>query len=336
MPAVQAAAVAAGGFVAGAAVVGLVQRRRRRSSAPRQGRIAARSGAPRRAGAQRGNGTAADSCRSSAVARCSSTCTCSAARGDRCRRRLSAAGRAARQVDAGRAVSAAAPRRHGRSAAPARRRARAAAARRRSAGRRARRAAGPRRGRARRARGHREPPPRYGIERMRFALGVDEDLVPFRARFARDPLIGRSLRRRPWLRAATPAGAVRGARVGDLRAADRVRAGGRDRAAHRRCAGTPLAATGTARRPPARPAARRACWPARRRRCCESFDLAASRARWRCVRVGARGCARAHRSARRRARARLAQAARDPGNRLVDGRDARPARSGPPRPGAGR
>ncbi len=40
----------------------------------------------------------------------------------------------------------------------------------------------------------------YGIERMRFALGVDEDLRPFLRRFARDPLIGRSLLRRPWLR----------------------------------------------------------------------------------------------------------------------------------------
>jgi len=42
----------------------------------------------------------------------------------------------------------------------------------------------------------------YGLARMRFALGVDEDLRPFLARFARDPLIGRSLRRRPWLRAS--------------------------------------------------------------------------------------------------------------------------------------
>jgi 3-methyladenine DNA glycosylase/8-oxoguanine DNA glycosylase len=40
----------------------------------------------------------------------------------------------------------------------------------------------------------------YGIQRMRFALGVDEDLRPFLRRFARDPLIGRSLRQRPWLR----------------------------------------------------------------------------------------------------------------------------------------
>jgi DNA-3-methyladenine glycosylase II len=43
---------------------------------------------------------------------------------------------------------------------------------------------------------------RYGIERMRFALGVDEDLRPFLREFARDPLIGASLRRRPWLRVA--------------------------------------------------------------------------------------------------------------------------------------
>ena len=41
----------------------------------------------------------------------------------------------------------------------------------------------------------------YGIERMRFALGVHDDLRPFLERFAGDPLIGRSLRARPWLRA---------------------------------------------------------------------------------------------------------------------------------------
>ena len=41
---------------------------------------------------------------------------------------------------------------------------------------------------------------RYGIARMRFALGVDDDLRPFLHRFARDPLIGRSVRTRPWLR----------------------------------------------------------------------------------------------------------------------------------------
>jgi len=40
----------------------------------------------------------------------------------------------------------------------------------------------------------------HGIARMRFALGVDDDLRAFQRRFSRDPLIGRSLRRRPWLR----------------------------------------------------------------------------------------------------------------------------------------
>lgn len=42
----------------------------------------------------------------------------------------------------------------------------------------------------------------YGIERMRFALGVDEDLSAFQREFARDPLIGRSISERPWLRLA--------------------------------------------------------------------------------------------------------------------------------------
>ena len=35
---------------------------------------------------------------------------------------------------------------------------------------------------------------------MRFALGVDDDLGAFHRRFADDPLIGRSVRARPWLR----------------------------------------------------------------------------------------------------------------------------------------
>jgi 3-methyladenine DNA glycosylase/8-oxoguanine DNA glycosylase len=41
---------------------------------------------------------------------------------------------------------------------------------------------------------------RHGIERMRFALGVDEDLSGFYRELADDPLIGRSIRERPWLR----------------------------------------------------------------------------------------------------------------------------------------
>jgi 3-methyladenine DNA glycosylase/8-oxoguanine DNA glycosylase len=39
-----------------------------------------------------------------------------------------------------------------------------------------------------------------GIERMRFALGVDHDLSEFHARFRHDPLIGPVIRARPWLR----------------------------------------------------------------------------------------------------------------------------------------
>jgi 3-methyladenine DNA glycosylase/8-oxoguanine DNA glycosylase len=39
-----------------------------------------------------------------------------------------------------------------------------------------------------------------GIERMRFALGVDHDLAEFHARFRRHPLLGPLIRRKPWLR----------------------------------------------------------------------------------------------------------------------------------------
>lgn len=39
------------------------------------------------------------------------------------------------------------------------------------------------------------------IARMRFALGVDDDLRPFHERFRFDPLIGPVVRRMPWLRA---------------------------------------------------------------------------------------------------------------------------------------
>jgi 3-methyladenine DNA glycosylase/8-oxoguanine DNA glycosylase len=40
----------------------------------------------------------------------------------------------------------------------------------------------------------------HGIERMRFALGLDHDLGPFHARFRRDRLLGQVVRRRPWVR----------------------------------------------------------------------------------------------------------------------------------------
>jgi 3-methyladenine DNA glycosylase/8-oxoguanine DNA glycosylase len=50
------------------------------------------------------------------------------------------------------------------------------------------------------ARARTETAARRGIERMRFALGVDDDLSAFHRRFAEDPRIGRSVRERPWLR----------------------------------------------------------------------------------------------------------------------------------------
>ena len=39
-----------------------------------------------------------------------------------------------------------------------------------------------------------------GVERMRFALGVDHDLRPFHRAYKWDPLLGPVIRRRPWLR----------------------------------------------------------------------------------------------------------------------------------------
>ena len=38
------------------------------------------------------------------------------------------------------------------------------------------------------------------VERMRFALGVDDDLAEFHARFRRDPVLGDAIRTAPWLR----------------------------------------------------------------------------------------------------------------------------------------
>jgi 3-methyladenine DNA glycosylase/8-oxoguanine DNA glycosylase len=56
------------------------------------------------------------------------------------------------------------------------------------------------------ARAANEPAARVGIARMRFAVGVDDDLAEFHARFRGDPVIGRAVRaypairvrRRPW------------------------------------------------------------------------------------------------------------------------------------------
>jgi 3-methyladenine DNA glycosylase/8-oxoguanine DNA glycosylase len=50
------------------------------------------------------------------------------------------------------------------------------------------------------ARAASRPAAGYAIERMRFALGLDDDLRPFHERFRWDPLIGRVLRSDPYLR----------------------------------------------------------------------------------------------------------------------------------------
>ena len=50
------------------------------------------------------------------------------------------------------------------------------------------------------ARAETEAAARAGIERMRFAVGIDDDLAEFHARFRDDPVIGHALRARPWLR----------------------------------------------------------------------------------------------------------------------------------------
>jgi 3-methyladenine DNA glycosylase/8-oxoguanine DNA glycosylase len=50
------------------------------------------------------------------------------------------------------------------------------------------------------ARGSSQRTCRLAIERMRFALGVDDDLAPFHAAFRSDALIGALVRRMPWLR----------------------------------------------------------------------------------------------------------------------------------------
>ena len=82
---------------------------------------------------------------------------------------------------------------------------------------------------------------RLAIERMRFALGVDDDLAPFHAALPLRPA-DRGARAADAVAApAAAAGALRGARLGDLRAADRVRARGRDRAADRARARTLVA-----------------------------------------------------------------------------------------------
>ena len=98
------------------------------------------------------------------------------------------------------------------------------------------------------------------IERMRFVLGVDDDLGEFHRRFRRDPLLGPLIRRMPGFRPRRRRLALGGAGRGGGRAADRGRARGRDRAPHRRPLGAAAGrgAGGAARRPGAAAIAGRA------------------------------------------------------------------------------
>ena len=114
---------------------------------------------------------------------------------------------------------------------------------------------------------------------MRFALGVDDDLraVPARAS-PRDPLIGRSLRRRPWLRVGRrpePFEALAWAVCEQLIEYERAAAIERRLVARlgRRWVGggrSAAAACATCRRP--------RCWRARRRRCCSPSTSRRARA----------------------------------------------------------
>ena len=167
-----------------------------------------------------------------------------------------------------------------------------------------------------------------GLARLRFATGVDEDLRAFHNRFRDDPVIGgRACGAAPALRVRR-ARAVGGARLGDHRAADRVRARRADPApADRpaRAAAAPRPGCATCRRPPSSPPRVRPSWrpatsPRRARsRCAER------RARW------PRGACGSTREPRR-----CAACGRIPGVGRVDDGDARALRAGPLRPRARR
>jgi 3-methyladenine DNA glycosylase/8-oxoguanine DNA glycosylase len=110
------------------------------------------------------------------------------------------------------------------------------------------------------------------LARMRFALGVDDDLARFHRRFRADPLIGASLRRAPWLRPSRrpePFEALAWAICEQL--IEYARAAGIERRiVHRLGRGAP----GTALRDLPSPAALAGTAPA----LLESFDLSAGRA----------------------------------------------------------
>ena len=196
-----------------------------------------------------------------------------------------------------------------RRAAPARRRAGAPAAR-GAAGRRPR-AAQPARDRVVRRLGAGAAAARRRWRACASRSGPRTTCGPFCERFRDDPLIGPSVRRAPWLRARRRARALRGARVGGLRAAHRVRARDRDPAPDRPRARAAVPATPACATSPPRPRSRG--W---RPRGCRHGPQRRPRARAASGR--ARGGRRARRPARRRPRAGLAAPAGDPGHRLLD------------------
>jgi 3-methyladenine DNA glycosylase/8-oxoguanine DNA glycosylase len=110
------------------------------------------------------------------------------------------------------------------------------------------------------------------IARMRFALGVDDDLRPFYERHRDDPLIGPALRRRPWLRIARRPVAFEALAWAICEQLIETRRANRIEARIVRALGPSDAASGLRDVPS--PAALAACAPAR----LESFDLAARRA----------------------------------------------------------
>ena len=156
----------------------------------------------------------------------------------------------------------------------------------------------------------------WGIRRLRFATGVDDDLRPFHEAFRRRSRASaaRCAPRRSCAsrRTAAPVGGARGR---DLRAADRVRPRGRDPAPADRRA---RAAAARGHRAARRAGARRPSPPPRRRELA-AFDLAPSRALT-LRRAAAEVAARPRRPAGRRPDAGLAPAARHPRHRAVDAR----------------
>ena len=287
VPAVQAAALAATGFVAGAATVAVVSRHRTKRAAKKRKRRPVRRDhvvelVPDRRPPAAPRLTRPELADGSSSAR--------------------SWGRAGRSGSARRSLDGLTRRRG--------ERARAAAARRRRAGRRwpspavfAARAAD-------------EAAAREGIARMRFAVGDRRRPADFHERFRDDPLIGRAVRARPWLRVRRNPDPWETLDVGDHRAADRHRP--RARAIQRRmiaALGPRAAGCATRRR-------RRRSRAARRR---SSRPAACSQARAGDAPRRARGRRAAAASTVRRRLPRAA--ARDPRDRDVDGRDARPARA---------